>query len=311
MYKIRIRKLLVGIVLIIFLTTAVSCGGKDSKTTLGTNPTMPPITDTVSPSGPVSTTENAKPEETVPPVTTPVPIPPLTTPEETTPPVTTPEENPEPVKLSLNDVYEEIDKLTLDSKGSAEGKLVTVEVTCTARVDSSLLFFNDAERIIKVHGIKDDKLWNLVRVGSTYSITGNIAVFKYQPEITNVVPEGITKSEIAPTTPAPKKVTGEAVSNLKYGDMTLYGYMLEVDGYFYTDNKDFSKEIFVISGETVKKHTASGRLFGLYAQNYDKYDLMNYFAETEIGEHITVNLTLYDTFRDHSQDFTRAYIFAK
>lgn len=214
---------------------------------------------------------------------------------------------------SLETVYQMIYELDLDSKGSATGKEIIIEATCYARIDTSLLLFTDGKRILKIHGDKEEKLWNYARVGNVYQVRGNIGVFKYQPQLDLVTHDNIVlQSSEGITEVETKKVTVDEIIALPTSNMSMFGYVLEIECYVNLDTRDSDKPKYVFTQTASGTiHTASGRYNGLYVQNYDKYDIIEKLDPYYVDEiKITAYCTMYDTFKDHSKDFWRVYAFS-
>lgn len=85
---------------------------------------------------------------------------------------------------SIGDLYQDIDKMNLDKKYSAIGKIVSFEgrVVATDRSDANKkVFVYDGKNVISV--IDDKKICSADAIGNNYSFVGLISVLKSSPAI--------------------------------------------------------------------------------------------------------------------------------
>ena len=84
------------------------------------------------------------------------------------------------IKTTLENVYQEINSLKLNSKGIAFSKLVSIDVVCLAKdINNTNLYFGNGEYIINVHG--NDKVTNKFVKGSSYNLVGALNMHNFRP----------------------------------------------------------------------------------------------------------------------------------
>ena len=120
-------------------------------------------------------------------------------------------------ELSLSDIYDNLNNLSLNCKGVAYSSVIKTKVTCLAKdINSTNLYFGNGQYIINVHG--NDKVTNNFTKGSSYILVGALSVYNYRPSLEYVYSEPISE-EIA--------FNYNDSSSLKASDFYKYTYQVD------------------------------------------------------------------------------------
>ena len=120
-------------------------------------------------------------------------------------------------ELSLSDIYEDLNNLTLNCKGVAYSSIIKTKVTCLAKdINSTNLYFGNGQYIINVHG--NDKVTNNFTKGSSYILIGALSVYNYRPSLEYVYSEPISE-----------EITFDYNNALSLKASEFYNYTYQVD----------------------------------------------------------------------------------
>lgn len=120
-------------------------------------------------------------------------------------------------ELSLSDIYEDLNNLTLNCKGVAYSSIIKTKVTCLAKdINSTNLYFGNGQYIINVHG--NDKVTNNFTKGSSYILIGALSVYNYRPSLEYVYSESISE-----------EITFDYNNALSLKASEFYNYTYQVD----------------------------------------------------------------------------------
>ena len=120
-------------------------------------------------------------------------------------------------ELSLSDIYDHLNNLSLNCKGVAYSSVIKTKVTCLAKdINSTNLYFGNGQYIINVHG--NDKVTNNFTKGSSYILVGALSVYNYRPSLEYVYSEPISE-----------EITFDYDNALSLKASEFYNYTYQVD----------------------------------------------------------------------------------
>ena len=120
-------------------------------------------------------------------------------------------------ELSLSDIYDHLNNLSLNCKGVTYSSVIKTKVTCLAKdINSTNLYFGNGQYIINVHG--NDKVTNNFTKGSSYILVGALSVYNYRPSLEYVYSEPISE-----------EITFDYDNALSLKALEFYNYTYQVD----------------------------------------------------------------------------------
>lgn len=115
---------------------------------------------------------------------------------------------------SLNEIYADLNKLTLNCKGVAFSKIIKTEVICLAKdINNTNMYFANNDKIINVHG--HDKVTNKFSVGNSYTLYGALSMHNFRPSLEYVYHTSLDK-QVPFDTSNLKTITASSFYNYKY-----------------------------------------------------------------------------------------------
>lgn len=212
-------------------------------------------------------------------------------------------------KNSLKEVYEEIEKVTLNKKDTGVGKIVTFKATviATDRSDANTkAVVYDNEKTLTI--INDKKICDGTKdIGNTYIFTGSISILKSSPAIWLLSMESTEKETLSFTNaedviPSYFKKWYYVSDHIKKPTYEDYSKLYKITGYV-TDNSDYTSKYNLglvdtsdgsLSDNNISGYSVNG-VFLMNNHNLDEFDLTkSVFYDYYINyQKITVYASLY------------------
>lgn len=166
---------------------------------------------------------------------------------------------------SLSSIYQDINKLKLNSKGVAFSKIVSCRVQCLAKdINNSNLYFGNENYILNVHG--HDKVTNKFVKGASYLLYGALSMHNFRPGLEYVYAEKL-EEDIS--------FSYENIDEMKASDFYDYKYEVDKNSTYPNYSKLFEKP-YKVTGY-LNSYLKNSKEYLVLEDNYNS----NYYSKYE------------------------------
>lgn len=161
-------------------------------------------------------------------------------------------------EYTLEQIYTDLNSMTLNCKGVAFSKIVRTKVKCLAKdINNTNLYFTDGKKIINVHG--DNKVTNKFQKDSSYILYGALSMYNFRGGLEYVFHESLNENIEFDTSNLTIKTASE-----------LYNYKYEVDkNSSYLEYSSLFESPFIVNGY-VNYYEKDNKQYLVLEDNYNE-----------------------------------------